>query len=100
MKWYNDRTLLVNFHNALIDAGVIEDTDDSKIFFSRPFRYDDAFDTWREYGFPMEDDENWEEFVSAVTDEEEDNGPDDEEEEDENEEEEEDEEEEEEDESK
>lgn len=74
MKWYNDRTLLVNFSTALIDAGVLEDTDEVKDYFARPYRYDEYFDAWREAKYPMEDDEGWDDFVNSI-----DNEPDEEE---------------------
>ena len=66
-QWYSDATLVRNFCNVLIAAGTLEDTDDVSTFMSQPQRYSEFYTAWEAAGFPVEDDENWDEFVELVS---------------------------------
>ncbi len=68
-NWIDSAADLRKFLNILIDADVIEDTEDVQSFLDKPQRYNDVYDAWDEAGFPESDDDNWDEFVGSVTDE-------------------------------
>ena len=65
--WYSDATLVRNFCNVLIAAGTLEDTDDVSTFMNQPQRYTEFYTAWEAAGFPVEDDDNWDEFVELVS---------------------------------
>lgn len=71
-NWYDSATDLRKFLNVLIDAEVVEDTDDVQSFLNKPQQYNGIYEAWDDAGFPDSDDEAWNEFVSSVTDEEDD----------------------------
>jgi len=66
-KWYNDSQLVRSFQTALMQADILQDTEDVSAFNSKPQRYDDEFNTWAAAGYPEEGDGNWDEFVDNIT---------------------------------
>ena len=71
-KWYNDSNLVSSFGTALIDASVLEDTEAFKSYLNKPFKFNAEYEAWEEAGYPTTEDDNWDEFVEAIsTDEEE-----------------------------
>lgn len=69
-NWYDSAADLRKFLTVLIDAEVIEDTDDVQSFLNKPQRYNEVYEAWDDAGFPESDDENWDEFVNAISDDE------------------------------
>ena len=70
--WYNDAKLLSGLGQALATATILEDSDDFTAYMAKPQRYDEFYDAWKEAGYPTaEDDDGWEDFVNAVSEDEE-----------------------------
>jgi len=71
-QWYSDNKLVTSFGEALANAGVLNDSDDFKMFLKSPMRYNDAFNAWSEAGYPTDDSEDgWDDFLEALPDEDE-----------------------------
>lgn len=73
MAWYDDIKLKDGLSEALLNVGVLEDSDDIKEFIRKPQKYNDFYDAWETAGFPTdEDDDGWEEFSETISSDEED----------------------------
>jgi hypothetical protein len=70
--WIDSGATVRKFLNVLIDAEAIENIEDVQQFLNKPERYNEVYEAWDDAGFPESDDENWDEFVSTITDEEDD----------------------------
>ena len=62
--WYEDRSILVDFAQILVDAEFVED---KKEVIAKPYKYDDAFDKWQSMGYPDQDDDDWDAFIEALS---------------------------------
>lgn len=65
-QWYHDANEIRTFQQALIDAEVLEDSEDMKAFLTHPQRYNNEYRAWEEAGYPQETDDTWDEFVQAI----------------------------------
>ncbi len=67
-RWYDDHTKVAAFSIVLEDAGILdpEDTATYKKFMSKPFMYDEIFQSWEDMGYPSQGDDNWEEFTNLL----------------------------------
>jgi hypothetical protein len=72
-RWYDDHTKIAAFSIVLEDAGILdpEDTKTYRTFLTKPFMYDEIYQSWEELGFPSQGDDNWEEFTNLLVGEEE-----------------------------
>lgn len=66
-NWSDSASDIRKFLNILIDAEVLQDTDDVQTFVNKPQQYNGVYQAWDDAGFPDSEDENWDDFVSAVT---------------------------------
>ena len=70
--WYNDVSLLRGFGQALATAEALTDSEEFVAFMSKPQKYDDAFASWADCGYPTdESDDGWDDFVTSLGDDEE-----------------------------
>lgn len=70
-RWYNDASLFRSFGSALVNAEVLEDTEDVNGFFTHPQRYNQFYIEWENAGFPNNEDAGWDDFVDAISEDEE-----------------------------
>lgn len=63
-SWSDDTQQLLDFAEALVRAGVVEDIGE---VMRKPYKYTPQYEAWVEADFPQEDDENWDEWVQAVS---------------------------------
>lgn len=69
-NWYDNATVLRGFQAALVEAGVLTESEEIKGFLSHPQRYNEYYDAWEENDFPDPEHDNWDDFVAAVSDDE------------------------------
>ena len=69
-NWYPD-SKLASFAEALVQSGILEDSDEFVQFMRKPQLYDDMYDSWVEAGHPNEGEDGWDEFVDAISEDEE-----------------------------
>lgn len=67
MAWYDDHIQLADFADACMKVGIVEEATD---VIRKPYKFQAYFDKWAELDYPGEEDENWDAWVEAVTDEE------------------------------
>ena len=68
--WYHDRYLVDGLATALTNAEVFSEASDVTAFLGKPQKYNDYYEVWAEANFPTnEDDDGWEEFAEAVSNE-------------------------------
>ena len=67
-RWYNDGSLTRSFLLALVNAEYFDTTGDMTDILEHPQRYNATFQAWEELDYPTESDENWDEFINAITD--------------------------------
>ena len=68
MAWYSDSDNVRELGKALVNAEVLEDTEDFAEFLGKPRKYTEHYNAWSEASFPSdENDDGWEEFVEAVS---------------------------------
>jgi hypothetical protein len=71
--WFTDTETLRAFGSILSEAGVLEDAEDFQNFLDEPFEYNDAYKAWVENDSPSSDDEGWDAFVEAISEDDESN---------------------------
>lgn len=71
-RWYESSTDLRKFMVMLIDAEILEDTDDIKEFLNKPHRFNTEYKAWEDSGFVESDDAEWDDFVTSLSSDEED----------------------------
>jgi hypothetical protein len=75
--WYHDRYLVDGLAEALTNAEVFGDASDVTAFLKKPQRYNEFYDAWEAANFPTSDeDDNWDDFVEAVSGDDEDESDD------------------------
>jgi len=66
-NWYSDTKLVSELGQVLVDAEILEDTDDFKAFLAEPYRYDEFYEAWKEADYPNIESDNWDSFVDQIT---------------------------------